>query len=144
EHPTPVDFGFEMFAVICRRNWKNCSLANSHDPALAKILRLAFDKKHSPGADQQEAAENVENEIEPIYEFDPDPDHDSAHHQRADDSPDQRAMLRHPRDLEVLKDDNEDEDVVDAERVLDHVTGEKFEPFCRAADFPDQEIEQQR
>ena len=132
-----------MFSIKRRRDRENRFLTNPHDPALAEILRLAFDEKHSPRADEKDRPENVEDELEAIDQLDSDEDHDSTHDQRADDSPDQRAMLRHARDLEILKDDNENENVVDAERVLDHVTGEEFEPFLRSVNFPNEEVEQE-
>src|SRR5262249_255157 len=142
-HPAAIDLRFEMFAVKRRRDWKHRALAHSHDPTVAKILGLAFDKKHSPGTDEQERAENVEDELEPLHEFDADPDHDSTNDERANNPPNQCAMLRHSRNSEVVEDDDEDKNVVDAQRVFDHVTGEKFEALLRTADFPDHEIEQQ-
>src|SRR2546430_7480742 len=86
-----------MFVMEYRRDGK-CPIAATHDPALAEVLRLLFHKKHSPCADQQKRAENVENKIESIDELDPEPNHQAAHHQRADDSPHQSAMLCHRRD----------------------------------------------
>ena len=71
-------------------------------------------------------------------------DHDSAHDQRAEDSPDQDAVLRARRNAKILKDENEDKDVVDAERVFDEVAGEKIEAVLGAAHFPDEQIEKQR
>src|SRR5438552_9382863 len=133
-----------MFAVEGWRNRKNGTLTQPHNPALAEIARFAFDKEHSPRAHEQERAENVENELEPLHELDPEPNHDSAHHQCADNSPNQDAMLGHSRNAEVIEDNDEDEDVVDAERILDYVTGEKFQRLLRTADFPDQEVEQKR
>jgi hypothetical protein len=53
-------------------------------------------------------------------------------------------MLRHRRNLEVLEDQDENENVINAQRILDHVTGEEFERLVRAADFPNHEIEQER
>src|SRR5262249_27990956 len=142
QHPLAIDFGFEMFAVKGGRDREHCSLTDSHDPTVPEVLRFALDKKHSPRAHEHERAEDVENEIEPLHQLDPDPDHDSADDQRDDNTPDQSSMLRHSRNLEILKDDNENENVVDAQRVFDHVTGEKFEALLRTADFPDHEIEQ--
>ncbi len=52
-------------------------------------------------------------------------------------------MLRHRRDAEVGEDQDENENIINAQRVLDYVAGEKFERLVRAADFPDQQIEQE-
>src|SRR5438874_13626734 len=109
----------------------------SHHPAFPKIARLLFHKKHPPCADQQKRTEEVEDKIEPVHQCDTEDNHDAAHDQRPDDSPDQSAMLSHRRDAEVGEDQNENENVVNAERVLDHVAGQKFERLLWAADFPD-------
>src|ERR1700720_297753 len=132
-----------MFVMKRRRNRKRPQTA-PHDPALPEILRLLFDEKHSPRADQQKRTEKVENEIETIDQLDAEPNHQPAHDQRADDSPHQGAMLCQRWDAEVGEDQNENENVIDAERVLDHVAGEEFERLVRAADFPDYQIEQKR
>ena len=55
------------------------------------------------------------------------PDHDRAHDQRAENSPDQDPMFVARRHPEVGEDQDEDEDVIDAERVLDQVTGKKID-----------------
>src|SRR5947207_839539 len=53
-------------------------------------------------------------------------------------------MLRARRDAEVGKDQDENEDVIDAERVLDDVAGKKIEPGLVALRFPDEKIEGER
>ena len=53
-----------------------------------------------------------------------DADHRAAHHQRAEDAPEQHAVLVDRRHREVTEDHRDDEDVVDAERLLDDVAGE--------------------
>ena len=57
-----------------------------------------------------------------------DADEQAAHHQRAEDSVEQHAVLADLRNAEVLEDQNDDEDVVDAERFLDDVAGEERQP----------------
>ena len=53
-------------------------------------------------------------------------------------------MLRPRRNAEVAEDKDEDENVIDAERVFDEVAGEKIERVVRAAYAPDQKIEAER
>ena len=65
------------------------------------------------------------------------PNHDSAHDQGADDAPYQNAMLRNRWNLEVGEDKNENKDVIDAEGVLDQITGEKIQGAIRAQHFGD-------
>ena len=64
-------------------------------------------------------------------ERDAEPDHDAAHDQRAKDSPDKDTMLRARRNAEVAEDKDEDENVIDAERVFDEVAGEEIERVVR-------------
>src|SRR5437763_5835811 len=132
-----------MFSVKYGRDWKRPT-ATTHHPALAKIIRLLFHEKHSPGTDEKERSKKVENEIEALHQRNTEPDHDAAHDQRADDAPDESPMLRHRRHLEVLEDEHEDENVIDAERIFDDVAGEKLEPFFPSADFPNKQVEQKR
>ena len=75
---------------------------------------------------------------------DAEPNHDPAHDQRAKNAPHEHAMLRDGRDAEVSEDQNKNENVVDAERVFDEITGQKIERCVRAAQFPDQQIEEKR
>src|SRR5438270_8328432 len=117
-----------MFAMKIGRNGKGPKTA-PHDPAFSEILRLLFHKKHSPRADQQEGAEEIENKVEAIDQRHAEPDHYPAHHKRADNSPYQSAMLRHRRHAKIGKDQNENENIIDAKGVLDHVAGQKFERF---------------
>jgi len=53
--------------------------------------------------------------------------HGPSHNQRANDPPEQNAMLMLLGNSEIREDQNDDEDVVDRERVLDEVSGEEFE-----------------
>ena len=45
------------------------------------------------------------------------------------------------RNLEISEDENENEDVIDAERVFDEVAGEEIEAGLSPFDLPDQEVE---
>ena len=53
--------------------------------------------------------------------------HRAAHHQSADDPPEKNAVLMLLGDSEIREDQDDDEDVVDRERVLDDVAGEELE-----------------
>ena len=67
-----------------------------------------------------------------------------AHDQCAHDSPHEHAVLVLPGHLEVGEDQDENEDVVDAERVLDQVTSEEIERGVRPFQLPDEQIETER
>jgi len=53
-------------------------------------------------------------------------------------------MLRDRRNPEIGKDQDEDEDVIDAERVLDEVAGQEIERLFRPAQLPNDQIEEER
>src|SRR5437660_4215193 len=75
-------------------------------------------------------------------EGDAEPDHDPAHEQRAKNAPDEDAMLRDGGNAEAGEDQDKNENVIDAERVFDEITGQKIERGVRAAQFPNQQIEE--
>ena len=70
-------------------------------------------------------------------------DEDRAQHERADDAPEQHPVLELAGDREVGEDDQEDEQVVDRERVLDQVAGDELEPDA-GAELPEQPPREQR
>jgi transcription elongation factor GreA len=103
-----------------------------------------FSEKHSQRRDQQEHAEQVENKMKPTHQDDAGQDHDSAHDQRAENSPHQRAMLSPRRHAKVSKNQYENEDVINAQRIFDEVSSEKIEGGVRSLDIPDKRIKSER
>ena len=59
----------------------------AHHEAVLKLMLPVLSGKHAHGSDQQEGAENIENKMKMRDQRDAKPDHDSAHDQRADNSP---------------------------------------------------------
>jgi hypothetical protein len=53
-------------------------------------------------------------------------------------------MLRDGGNAKAGEDQNKNENVIDAERVFDDITGQKIERSVGAAQFPDQQIEEKR
>jgi hypothetical protein len=64
-------------------------------------------------------------------------DEDGAQQERADDAPEEHAVLVLAGDPEIAEDHQEDEQVVDRERVLDQVAGDELEPYL-GAELPEQ------
>ncbi len=58
-------------------------------------------------------------------------------HEGAEHAVKEHAMLIERRDAEVVEDEHEDEDVVDGERLLDEIPGEKLQPRLPAGLRPD-------
>src|SRR4051794_37285001 len=75
---------------------------------------------------------------------DPEPDHDRAHHDRSENSPDQDPVLVLRRHPEIGEDEDEDKDVVDAQRILDEVPGEEIDPLIGSLPMPDDGVEAER
>ena len=101
-------------------------------------------EKHSQSGDQQEDAEQVENKMKAPHQRDAAQDHDSAHDQRAEDSPHQRAMLGPRRHAEISKNQYENKDVIDAQRIFDEVSSKKIEAGLRSFNVPDEPIKSER
>src|SRR5260370_42698045 len=82
--------------------------------------------------------------MKPLHECDTAQDHRTAHDERADESPDQNAMLRARRNTKMRKDEHKNKNVVHAQRILDEVTGKKIERVVRSLDTPDQGVKCKR
>ena len=73
-------------------------------------------KKHLQSGDQQERAEDVQHRVEILEQLDAGENENGAHHQGTRDAIEQHLVLSLGRDAKRLKDQQKDEDVVDAER----------------------------
>src|SRR6202034_2347577 len=79
------------------------------------------------GRIEQEQAEDPGDPFETIQETDASETEQRAENDRSADAPDQGAVLALPADPEALKDDQEDEEIVDAERGFNGVASEPLE-----------------
>src|SRR5262249_31935600 len=128
-----------MRAAKIARYWHYFA-AHPQKPTVAKVsLRLA--NSHPDSRDNQKNTKDIENEMKGGNERHAEPDHQPAHDQGADDAPYQNPMLRDRRDFEVGKDENKNKDVIDAERVLDEIAGEKIQGAIWAQHFGDDQTE---
>ena len=103
-----------------------------------------FPKKHARCGDQQEKAEDVQDEMKPTHQSDAEQDHGAAHDERANDSPNQYAVLCAGWNPEMREDEHEHKNVVHAQRVLDQVPGKKIEPVMWPFHTPDDDVKGQR
>src|SRR5438128_2253862 len=88
--------------------------------------RLVLEKELHAGRNQ-EGAKDVHHPTEPPEQRRPCEDERGAHHEDAEDPKEQDAVLVFARYPERRENDEEDEDIVDRERLLDEVAGEEFE-----------------
>src|SRR5437660_707838 len=82
---------------------------------------FAFGDHPDAGHDEQRA-EDVQDPVERGDQDRARADKQPTHDQRAENAVEQHAVLAHLRDAKVLEDENDDEDVVDAERLFDDVS----------------------
>src|SRR5205807_3253599 len=120
EHPATIHLRFKMFVVEVGCD-ANPIFAESHHKALPKILFARFSEKHPDCGDHEENSEEVQNKMKTRHQRDAEHDHYSSHDERAENSPDQRAMLCNGGHAKVSENQNKNENVVHAERVLDDV-----------------------
>ena len=101
--------------------------AEPHQPAVAKFFLVAFAEKHAERGEDEKRPKEAENEVKTRDERNAQPNHYPAHDEGAENSPNQHAVLRFSGDAEIAEDQNKNKNVIDAERILDDVTGQKIE-----------------
>src|SRR5690349_11563046 len=86
-----------------------------HDRILLAVELFVAPEGHPNARDDEHRAEDVENPVELGDENRAEPDEHATHHQSAENAVEQHAMLAGAWDAEVLEDQDDDEDVVDAQ-----------------------------
>ncbi len=110
----------------------------------ALALGLVMGQGQLDAGEEQESPEEGQQEGETLHRGDARDDEDRAHGDRADDSPEEHAVLQVVRDLEVGEDQDEDEEVVDGEGELEHVAGGEQLGVLRPPPGGEQEAERDR
>ncbi len=77
--------------------------------------------------DEQDRAEDIFNPAEARQQTDAKSDEKGPHDDCAADSPEQDAMLLVPAKVKRAKHDQEDEEIVDAQRAFDEVAGKELQ-----------------
>src|SRR6266404_1195829 len=114
QHPATIQAHFKVYVMKFAGNGKDAA-AHLDRPILPKLSRRMLSKQHSQCSEEEEQAKEIENEMKPLHQCDATDDHNSAHDKRAEDSPDQDAMLCPRRDAEMRENQYEHKDVIDAE-----------------------------
>src|SRR5215468_8997838 len=94
---------------------------------LVRMDLFIFPRGHFDAGEDEQGAEDIEDPVQPLEQRNTGKNEDGAHHQCTQNAPEEDFMLVARWHLEVRKDQREDEDIIDAERLLDQVTGEEFE-----------------
>src|SRR5262249_47045870 len=97
-------------------------------------------QSHPDAGENQECPENVNDRMKAFYQRNARRNKQTSHDQRSKDAPEQHAMLVFGRDPKVSEDHQKHEHVVDAQRFLDDVTGQKFERAFAAKEKIDSRV----
>src|SRR6266540_1141514 len=108
---------------------------------LLRLDPLFLPPQHPQAGQHQDAAKDVYDPLEALQQQGAERDHDEPHHDRAENPPFQHLRLRGGGDAEIGEDQNEDEEIVDAERELDQVAGVVLEGVLPPLPPQDQETE---
>src|SRR6185437_15029818 len=125
-HPVSVALDKEVlaFKVLCDREE---TPENPEHHILFRIdIRLAAPEQ-ADAAVNQDRAKNVDDEFKALEQRYADQNKDQTHYQRAQHSPDQNFVLRVAGHAEVAEENQENEEVIDAQRLFDHISGHELE-----------------
>lgn len=89
-------------------------------------------------------AEDLEHEMPTCDEDGSEADEDPAENERAENAPEQNLSFVSRRDPELTEKDQKDEEVVDAQALLEEIRAEKFFGALATHEVPDAQVEQQR
>src|SRR6266567_444758 len=135
QHPAAIHVHLKVLVMKFAGNWKDAA-AHPDCPILRKLARRMLSKQHSQRSEEEKQAKEIENEMKPLHQSDAADNHNSTHDKRAEDSPDQDAMLCQRRDAEMRENQYKHKDVIDAQRILDQVPGKKVEAVMRTFKAP--------
>ena len=92
-----------------------------------QMMEEAHEKEIAKAHAKQDDAEHIGNEVKALDQISACSDHDTPENYGAHNTPEQNPVLVLPRNLEVGKNDSNDEYIVDAQRLLNHIAGQVFE-----------------
>ena len=134
----PVLAHKKVLAVIVASQ-SQMAIGKAKEGALFRVNLLFLGEQHvNPGINQKRP-EKVHDPRKSFDQFRARKDHYAAHHQRAEDSPFQHAVLESLIDRKGAEDHQKQEKVVDAEGLLDQIAGKKFDRVLIAREVPNAE-----
>jgi len=86
-------------------------------------------QRHFDAGDNQKGAENIHDPVEAADQRHAREDENAARDQRQKNPPEQRLVFVSAGNVEVAKDQHEDKEIVDAERVFNQVSGHILDGF---------------
>src|SRR5258708_13998751 len=106
--------------------------------------RLVFVEGHADARHDQESPEQVENPVEIFEQHSAKDNQDAAHDERTQNTPEQHPVLIGCRYTEVAEEQHKDEDVVNAEGLLDQIARHELQRQFRSTEEVDSSVEEQR
>src|SRR5512139_1892842 len=115
------------------RGDREVAAREAHHGVVLDVNRLLFllERDLDAGVNEKNA-EEVEDPFETVNQGRADPDDRATHDEGTEDSPEEHTMLRGRRYAKHREDQDEYEEIVDAQRILDDVTGEELESRRRS------------
>ena len=104
----------------------------------------SFVKCHSDTGKDQEGPEQVDDPVERVEQDGPQRNHQAAHDQGAQDAPEKHPVLIGCWYTKEGEEQHKDEDVVNAEGLLDQIAREELQRRFRATEDVDPGVEDQR
>src|SRR5258708_13252231 len=115
------------------------------EPRIAlRMHRLVFVEGHANARHDQEGPEQVENPVEIFEQHSSKGNQDAAHDERTQNTPEQHPVLIACRYTEVAEEQYKDEDVVNAEGLLDQIARQELQRMFRSTEEVDSSVEEQR
>src|SRR5271165_1675766 len=122
----PLAHHKKLIAFIIFSDPKQLAEPTQHNVGFGIDVCLGLAEKLDPAVDQ-DRAKNVNHPGKRVQQLDSQQDEHGAHHQCARNSPEQHAVLKAPRHREVAKDHQEHKQVVNTERLFNHIAREEFQ-----------------
>ena len=107
------------------------------------FLTMRGGHDETDGSDEEDSGEDIADPGEAVEEADAGDDEGSAHDDSAEDSPEEDAGLLERLDLEDAEEEQEDEEIVDRERLFDGISGEVLDGKVASNGVKDEEREGQ-
>src|SRR5262249_21356276 len=116
-------FAHEELAVAKLRSDRHQPAEQANHRVLFGLDLLVFVESKLDAGKDQEAAEDVGHPMELVEQGFPSRDENGTHDQCAEDPPEEDTVLVPARNLKVVKNQKENEQVIDAQRQFEQITG---------------------
>src|ERR1035438_10353808 len=132
-----------MFAMIIARQTQ-MAVGKPKKPTLFRPDLIFLGEQHMNPGINQKRAEDVHDPGKLLDQFRAGKDHDAAHDQRPENSPFQHTVLKPLINRKGAKNDQEEEKVIDAQRLFDQIASKEFDGAFIPEEAPNSNSKQHR